>query len=208
MSRQDLGRQSNRGCNNGRWHICTDEPEEPKEFDIWFDMNFLILKYYNGSSWIPFFGTGTGIVRKTSDEGVASTTTVQNDNELFIASMESNSIYRISAFVVARGTNTVDIKINWLLGGSAAMIAGRHCQGPATSNTNSNDTNMGSTQRGITAQQPYGIEDNLYASIKEDFLIQMTSSTGSIQMRWAQNASSSVRTTVTTDSYIVYYRVE
>lgn len=208
MSRQDLGRMSNRGCNNGRWWLDTYEPEEPRLNDIWFDMNFMLLKYYDGSAWQPFFGTGLNVVRKTTDEGLASTTTVQDDNELFIESLESNSTYHIQAFIGAYGTNTADVKISWLLGGSAAAATSRHCNGPATSSTNNLDTNISRGLRSMAAGQPYGIESSIFASIKEDFIVVTTATTGSIQMRWAQNTSQAIRTTVTSDSFIVYRRLQ
>lgn len=208
MGRQDLGRGTNRGCNNGRWFMTIYEPEEPKQNDVWFDMNFMILKYYDGANWTPFFGTGQMLVKKSSDEGIASTTTLQDDNDLFVANLESNSIYSIKTFIAAYGTTAADIKIAWSLGGSAALYGGRHALGPAASSTNNLDTNMVSGIRSIGASNPYGIEPSIFSSIQENFMIQTTGSTGSIQLRWAQNASSATRTTVTDASYIIYHRIQ
>ena len=207
MGNQSLGRQSNRGCNNPRMYTGIYEPEEPKENDTWFDLNYMILKYYDGAVWIPVYGTGDKYVLKTSDEGLASTTTVQTDNELFINNLESNSIYEIKLFMSAYGPTAADIKVNWLLGGSATGKTLRHCIGPAASSTSNLDTNAMCGIRGITAQNPYGLETSIFANIQEDFLIQTTSSTGSIELRWAQNTSNATRITVTTDSYITYKRI-
>lgn len=207
MGYQSLGRDSNRGCNNPRHFPSLYEPEEPKENDIWFDLNYMILKYYDGANWLPIYGTGEKYILKTSDESLANTTTVQADNELFVSDLESNSIYKINLKMGAYGPTAADIKVNWELGGSAVGLTNRHCVGPASSSTNNLDTNAMVGIRGITAQNPYGLDTSIFSNIQEEFLIQTTGSTGSIQCKWAQVTSNATRITVTTDSYIVYKRI-
>ena len=142
------------------------------------------------------------IKRKQVTEEVASSTTMQNDDELYFY-LESNSLYRIEAVLTVTGNSTAQIKCDWELTGSAAVVANnRKCRGMAPGDTDVTDCNMKTSIHNITTDVPYGIEGTS-GFITEEFFIRTFDAYGKIQFRWAQVSSNATATQVTSSSYLV-----
>src|SRR5262245_15271614 len=57
---------------------------------------------------------------KTANESVTSSTTLQNDDELFV-SVAANSTYLVQCYIKCDGAATGDIKLNWTAPASATF---------------------------------------------------------------------------------------
>lgn len=147
-------------------------------------------------------------VKKTVDEGVTSSTTIQNDDAL-VVSLAANAEYELTCWVAANGSASGDIKMAWSL--PAGVTGQRYCLGPDTSSaTSTAATTMRASclTDSFTTEINYGVfATNQQSLILETLYITTAGTAGNAQLQWAQNASSATATTVEAGSYIRIERV-
>lgn len=122
-----------------------------------------------------------------------------------VANLAPNSFYKVDLFVVAAcNSATPDIKIAWELTNCQAYTY-RCCQGPPTNTTNVDDTNIRSSEYGITTELSYGCESGGSETfIKETSIILSQYDAGKIQIKAAQNNTDAGNpTTIKSRSYMI-----
>lgn len=136
-------------------------------------------------------------VRKTSDQTIASNTTLQNDNALSLSSMDAAGIYRVELFVLFRATNATNggMKTTFTLPTGAD-----YSNGVFELATNKAPAS-GGTVSGITAGT-----SNAFFGLT-GLLVMDGTHTGTFQFQWAQNSSSANGTIVAAGSYLWLQRM-
>ncbi len=131
------------------------------------------------------------LVRKSADESVTSSTTLQNDNHLLLP-VVANATYDLFLLCVFSGSTTGDIKFAWSVPSGTVLRWGDQTgfSGLAT------DTDVYSAQ-GSGTQVCFQI----WATV-------VTSSTaGNVQFQWAQNTSDATATIVRANSHLKMTRI-
>jgi hypothetical protein len=161
-----------------------------------------VFEVWNGSAWV--LGPNPPLyVRKTADESLANSTTLQDDDHLFV-SVVANAVYSVQGWILFTAGNVGDFKMgwsaptgatfNWNAGGSVnTNLQATFFDVQDVGNTDSVGGNIGSTTRTQTAT-PHG-------------LLKVSSTAGTFKFRWAQNTSEGTSLTVLTDSALMLQRV-
>jgi hypothetical protein len=147
-------------------------------------------------------------VIKQSNEDLPSSTTLQNDDELFVA-LEANSQYHIrlviqvdgpASGVVAGGQGIVT---DWSTPADSVLTMLKRTVGPDAASTDRQNTNVRLGAHNASTDITYGIEDDktFWGTIMEEFIID-TVSAGTINFRWAQKTSHATAVSVRSGSYI------
>jgi hypothetical protein len=145
-------------------------------------------------------------VRKTGDETINNSTTLQNDNHL-VVSVDSNRTYRIEGVLYARSNmNSIDLKLALDIPANATIKVRYFAH------TNSFIPRGGGF---LTADATSSGTVDLVANTGTDVAVEfegvvITGNTnGSVQVQWAQNANAASSTlTVETNSFMEVKRVE
>jgi hypothetical protein len=158
----------------------------------------------NGVEWANA-GGGDSYIRKTADETVTSSTTLQNDDHLVFA-VDANSVYSIEmVLIVSAGNTTADYKFAWTFPSGTTMFwgmvseggtmwqAGNHLTGPAA---------LGTEATTITASSDNIITGKLFKGV-----VIVSSTAGNMQLQWAQNTSDGSGSVVKTNSHIRYRKI-
>ncbi|MGW3499371.1 hypothetical protein ACWDMY_01315 [Streptomyces globisporus] len=144
----------------------------------------------NGSLTVSGVGQ-TQFVRKTADESVTSSTTLQNDNHLVLP-VVANATYSLFLMCIFSGGTVGDIKFDWTVPTGTVL---RWSDQTGTSGLHSN-VDVYSAPGGTTQ-----VAFQVWATV-------VTSGTaGNIQFRWAQNASDATATIVRANSHLCLDRV-
>jgi hypothetical protein len=147
------------------------------------------------------------IVVKKYDESHASTTVLQNDDELY-AYLPPNAYFKIEAFIQYYSASaTPDLKTDWDTSG-VSKVSNKCYIGPATSNVNTLDTNINTATYGIGADVSYGADGSLQSFAYEEFLIYSGTNGGYVNFRWAQNVSNATDMTVKAGSHLIITKVD
>lgn len=135
-------------------------------------------------------------VRKTADESVTSSTTLQNDNELAL-SIDATGTYVFDLFVIAQSAanSAGDIKIGFTNPTGTLYFVGFGPHNAAASSSENGEwiANFDPTPYGTTTSPGVGI-------YMHGLLI--ATATGTLQMRWAQNSSNANATTIKAGSHM------
>lgn len=141
------------------------------------------------------------IIRKTADETVNNSTTLQDDDHL-LAALAANEIVHFMAFVVHIGNTTADIKFAFTVPGGATLIwsapnaavtvADALRDGEVVASSGGAGAFQGSTAN--RAQLLVGT-------------VQNGATPGNLQLQWAQSTATVVDTDVLTNSYLLVWRV-
>jgi hypothetical protein len=142
-------------------------------------------------------------IAKAATESVTSSTTMQDDDDLFVDLPVG--VWRIQLWLTATGATGGDIKTTWTTTGTMSTI-GRSCLGPNVSTTSNLDGGILLGGFAISSTVNYGLSAANHA-IHEDILIEV-SVTGTLQLQWAQVASSGTSTTLSTSSRMYITQVE
>lgn len=141
-----------------------------------------------------------GFVRKSADESVASSTVLQNDDHLFLP-LAANGTFVVEGLLVYNGQTFAagpgDLKVDWTLPAGATMRWVRN--GPGSNTPNGIDLVV-TDNATIRALGTYGAATDVGASFRG--WITTGATAGTLQMRWAQNASTGVATTIRTGSFL------
>lgn len=141
------------------------------------------------------------VKNKTADESLSSSSTMQNDNELFITLPVG--VWRVEMQLraaTAVGGQGGDIKTDWTNTGTMSVAGARQCFGPQDSNPESDLIKSYSTLS-ITQDITYNL-DSSHLAITETFILSVTVA-GDLQLRWAQDSSHGDQITVTAGSWIL-----
>lgn len=150
------------------------------------------------------------VVLKTANESVTSSTTMQDDDD-FSFPLAAGKSYRIEAVLGVSGAAAGDIKVAWVgAGGVAGLSATRYCLGPAAAITDASAATVRTQRANITTVIAYGTDGALQSAIREEFLVETTTSgaAGTLTMQWAQNASSATATVMCAGSYVVITEID
>lgn len=144
-------------------------------------------------------------VRKTADESVTSSTTLQNDNHLTYT-FPSAGLYEINLNLSYTGDPAGDILCDWATTGTVTIYSRRYTTGCAQAMTSAYDTTLKyRSYANLADDVTYGAYNNTCVA-KENFLINVTASS-TITFRWAQDTSSTTATTVQEGSYLTAKKV-
>lgn len=140
---------------------------------------------------------------KGSSEGVTSSTTLQNDDALFL-DLDVGT-WEVDLYVSFSGAAAADIKSSWTTTGTMSLV-GRQGFGPS-SNTASVAAGDAISQSGaIGTVWAMGIDGSLSSGGHERITIEVTVA-GRLQWQWAQNGSSGTATTVSGSSRLIYNKL-
>ncbi|GAA0705427.1 hypothetical protein GCM10010193_70630 [Kitasatospora atroaurantiaca] len=151
--------------------------------------------------------------RKTADESVTSSTTLQDDNHLTVA-VAANAVYEFELMLMAQTANSDvagDIKVGFTFPSAATL----HFTGTGPNNadlsgaTSSNSNGEWIARNGATSGSttiPYGMSGIAIGVLLKGLLI-TGANAGNLQLQWAQNASDPDALTMLTGSWMRADRV-
>lgn len=140
-------------------------------------------------------GSGDTKVRKTADESVTSSTTLQNDDHLFFP-VGASETWIFDMFLSPYGSSSGDIKFAFTVPAGATIKW-------SMLGTNSNAGSSVYMQTTGGASLPFQLFGGLPAEMCMIRGIVTTAGTaGTLQLQWAQNTSNATATSVQADSYL------
>jgi hypothetical protein len=139
-------------------------------------------------------------IRKSSNESVSSSSSLQNDND-FNITLEANTTYEIMVALSVSGSNTGNLRLSWSKG-SGVTIYNRIKVGPYQAGGDSGNTNVNMISDEYNNDAGYTTDGTNNSSIIEMFVVSTGSSSNTLVMRWAQITSDSTATTITSNSYM------
>jgi hypothetical protein len=145
-------------------------------------------------------------VVKATLEGVTSSTTYQDDNELLFP-VVANAHYFVMVLFNVNGATGGDIKTRYSVPAGATGF--KWCMGPQVGSADRENTNMVSAVHNPGTDRPYGTVAASTAAIavREYLRVQTAGASGNVVLQWAQNASSGTTTSVDVFSSLMWWRV-
>jgi hypothetical protein len=141
-------------------------------------------------------------VYKTVDQTVTSSTTLVNDNELFIAGLSASAEYKMEAWISFLATSGADIKWGWSVPAGASMAySSLHNEGGGTGFGSSADVKAETDVPMAAGGSP------TVTAILMKGKLTTAGSSGTLQFKWAQNTSSASATHVRVRCYIHLDRI-
>lgn len=172
-------------------YLYNDDPNA----EISFSIDMILL---HGQDFKSF-------VYKTTNEVISSSTTLQNDDELFVT-LPQNGIFEVNLNAVANcASSAPDIQCDWTVTGDITLMDnGRFCQSQGTGDTNSTNSDAIKiiVYDSLGEDVPYGMDGTRYTYVKEKLLLQTGNDGGVLQFRWAQYVSNASGTAVKPGSYL------
>lgn len=152
-----------------------------------------LLQVSNGSSWGGLAPTTFSTIRKTSDESVTLSTTLQNDNELLLPVLASTN-YLVDAWIATDGGNVSgpNIKLGWSGPAGATMRWGYHAENDLSDADDVTWTTAIGNNIGAHGGDWPG--DDLLILVHG--ILSVSSTAGNLQFRWAQYSASDTATRV------------
>ena len=149
--------------------------------------------------WVAVSGS---VVRKTSNESVTSSTTLQNDDALVFA-IGASEVWAITFHVFFRSATGGDIKIGVTVpSGAAGTLTGI---GPALGTSDVEDSNVviaNTTNTDFSGTLSFGaLASGKYSYAQINVFVVNSTNSGNVQLQWAQNGSDGTATTVYTHSH-------
>lgn len=178
------------------FYISNDDPNA--EIAISIDMILLHTQEFKS------------FVNKVANETVTSSTTTQNDDELFVA-LPQNGIFEVTLHLASNSSSaTPDIRIEWDAGGDISLLSLRYCLSHSINTTNANDSSNVKIRAydNLTDEVPYGMDGSNYSYVKENFIVQTLNDGGTLQLKWAQWVSNANAVAVKPGSYIVVKQLQ
>lgn len=182
---------TNPACAAGNYNIYADTSEAK------------LKKCQNGTvSDLASTAVVEGVVRKASDETVNNSSSLQNDDELFIP-LDANSTYIFDGLITYTSGTTADFQMDftapagatgrrWLINGASTITA---CSTTAM-NFNGGAIDASATGIGATGGT---------CDVPIKGTVTTTGTSGTFQVQWAQNTADASDTTVKAGSYL-YWR--
>lgn len=135
------------------------------------------------------------LIYKTADESVTSSTTLQNDDHLFVA-VAANATYAIDCWLNFLANSPPDIKADWTIPAGATMNWA--ALGTGTANYSDHDASIVSHNVARGGKGNPGVPQSMNA---RGYLI-TGGTAGTLQLRWAQNTSNASATVLRAGSWI------
>lgn len=146
--------------------------------------------------------------RKTSDESVTSSTTLQNDDHLFL-SVAANCTYHVEALILYSARSDTDFKYKWdCPAGSALKVTS---YGLAVGDTTTDGTTI---YYGHVNESSTGVhggaaaENTTFMTVNMTGVLVVSSTAGTMRFTWAQNTSNATAAIVRSHSYLKLTKVE
>jgi hypothetical protein len=141
-------------------------------------------------------------VIKGSDETVTSSTTLQNDNELF-ASLDANATYIFILYLAFEGNTqgSGDLKTGWTLPSGATMRFGA----PHINSTGSTVLDTTYTESSFPTSRTN--TSTVLLGMTETGTVTVGNTAGTMQLQWAQNTSNGTGTIVHAGSMLALWRI-
>lgn len=151
----------------------------------------------------------TVLIQKTADETVTSSTTLQNDDELFFT-VAANGVYvadlYLFAYQGAAASTAIDINGDWSI--PSGTIGWKWCFGPTVGMTDRENTAGVFALHGLATDRAYGLDSSSRGiAAHEHLMFTVGSTAGTVQYRWAQNTSNANGTTVGALSHLIVQRL-
>lgn len=141
---------------------------------------------------------------KTSNESVTSSTTLQNDDELFV-SVTTNSSYLVHCMIFCDGASTGDIKIQFT-GPAGATLSGV-VNGLTLGAASASDDQVASID--LATAKSFGLQGGAGTTRPLSVLATLVvgGTSGTFRLQWAQDTSDATATRVMTGSHLVLFRI-
>jgi hypothetical protein len=149
-------------------------------------------------------GVGQTItVIKSADESVTSSTTLQNDDHL-VASLAANATYIVDGFLMIFGSSASagDLKLDFTIPSGATMkytSFGVVASSPAVQYEATVNANTTARVVGTNGSADMGCNIRAYITV--------SSTSGNVQLRWAQNSSNGTATGLRAGSHLRFTRI-
>jgi hypothetical protein len=175
---------------------ATSDITSPFTGQIIFNTTTGILHRYTGSAWVAF-DPSTQWVRKTSNESVTSSTTMQND-DVFAFAVAANTAYALEGYVQYDGAHAVagDIKADFTVPASSVFT---------WSNFGTNVSSLveyNVVPQAASVSRFMGANDGTTMTFQPKGYLATAGTAGTLQFRWAQNTSNATATRVTVGSWM------
>jgi len=135
------------------------------------------------------------LVRKTADESVTSSATLQNDDHLLLA-VGASEVWEFEAFILTTSASqTPDIKLTFTVPtGATISWVGNSVDNTAVSNF------LPVTASGTAIAPP--IAANFTTIVRIRGVVETGSTSGNLQLQWSQNQSNNNAVTVKANSFL------
>jgi hypothetical protein len=156
-----------------------------------------------GVKWAAQSGTSATVVRKTADESVTSSTTMQDDNHLLFA-IGANEVWAFEMYVFYHGAAAGDISFALSVPSGATYRRGQ--MGLATgATTDTADVRIVSVTTGSSGLGAINTSEQAMA-IHTGVVVNGVNA-GFVTLQWAQASISGTATTVLTNSYLKAHKI-
>ncbi len=147
------------------------------------------------------------LVRKTANQTVNNSSTLVNDNHLSF-SVAANEIWVLELTIFYQTTSVADIKVGITMPSGATYRMGQHTLDASGGGTTQEHVDAFSDpDTGIAAYTAGGAGLTTEVTAFYHYLIVISSTAGTIQIKWAQNAAEVSDTIMLKDSYLKAFRI-
>lgn len=168
----------------------------PVEGMLSYQADVDLFYYYDGSAWVVI--PAMIAARKTADEVVNNSSTLQNDNHLSWP-VAANAVYEMRLELVYVTGTTPDIKFGWTYPSGLTMVW-QHRGTDLSGNVAFRGNYNAATVLGIG-----GTTFEEYVTLTG--LITVSSTAGTLQLQWAQSTANASDTTLRSGSYGILTRI-
>jgi len=151
----------------------------------------------------------TLFVRKTADEIVNNSTSLQNDDHLVLA-VAADSVYIVEAFLIYRANVSADFKLAFTWPASATMSFGSIGGDLDAGGGDNNTVKLQARQRatsGSTTLTYASIGTGSETSLRVTGLLITGATAGNLQLKWAQNTAHASDAILMEDSWLSLRKV-
>jgi hypothetical protein len=141
---------------------------------------------------------------KPADESIASSTTLQNDDDLRLA-VQADVTYWVQAHLIYEASTTSDLQLGWLFPTGSTFTWVSDALG--TGATGSTDIVSRTRQAGSGGSAPGGVGAGTPVVAVPKGVLQVGPSAGFLRLRWAQQVSSGTATVVKAGSLLTIRRL-
>jgi hypothetical protein len=141
-------------------------------------------------------------LRKTADESVTSSTTLQND-DTFVFAVGASTVWAVEGHFFYEAASAGGIKIVWVLPASSGF--GRISALVHTSTSTIQSLGADSAEAPIGANVGNGAGSPRLLRVSS--LLEIGVNAGNAQFQWAQNTSNGTATKLLTNSFLVAHRI-
>ena len=140
-------------------------------------------------------GGGPTIVRKTADEIVYNSNTLQNDDHLLFA-VAANEIWEFEVFIIgiSAASTTPDIKVGWSVPTGASMLW--------------NSIEDVTENNALPETYPIVLPQSTGKTLRRlSGVVIVGATAGNVNMMWAQNTKTAENTKILTNSHIIAHKL-